>query len=87
LLDNAGCAFALSRWERAGVRVLTGLEKPLTLTLSRWERGKQGSSKQHDSLLVLAWLRQLYTALDAEDRPTALTGLQAARTGLQAVAK
>ena len=33
------------------------------------------------------WLGQLFTALEAEDRQTALTGLQAARTGLQAVAK
>ena len=34
-----------------------------------------------------AWLRQLFTALEAEDRQTALTGLQAVRAGLQAVAK
>jgi tetratricopeptide (TPR) repeat protein len=33
------------------------------------------------------WLGQLFTALEAEDRQTALTGLQAARGGLQAVAK
>ena len=33
------------------------------------------------------WLGQLFTALEAEDRQTALTGLQAARTSLQAVAK
>ena len=33
------------------------------------------------------WLGQLFTALEAEDRQTALTGLQAARAGLQAVAK
>jgi tetratricopeptide (TPR) repeat protein len=33
------------------------------------------------------WLGQLFTALEAEDRQTALTGLQAARTGLQAVVK
>jgi hypothetical protein len=34
-----------------------------------------------------AWLGQLFTALEAEDRETALTGLQAARAGLQAVVK
>ena len=33
------------------------------------------------------WLEQLFTALEAEDRQTALTGLQAVRAGLQAVAK
>jgi tetratricopeptide (TPR) repeat protein len=33
------------------------------------------------------WLGQLFAALEAEDRQTALTGLQAARTSLQAVAK
>jgi hypothetical protein len=33
------------------------------------------------------WLGQLFTALEAEDRQTALTGLQAAHAGLQAVAK
>jgi tetratricopeptide (TPR) repeat protein len=33
------------------------------------------------------WLGQLFTALQAEDRQTALTGLQAARSGLLAVAK
>ena len=33
------------------------------------------------------WLGQLFTALEAEDRQTALTGLQAVRAGLQAVAK
>jgi tetratricopeptide (TPR) repeat protein len=33
------------------------------------------------------WLGQLFTALEAADRQTALTGLQAARAGLQAVAK
>ena len=32
-------------------------------------------------------LGQLFTALEAEDRETALTGLQAARAGLQAVVK
>jgi len=33
------------------------------------------------------WLGQLFTALEAEDRQTVLTGLQAVRSGLQAVAK
>jgi tetratricopeptide (TPR) repeat protein len=33
------------------------------------------------------WLGQLFTALEAEDRQTALMGLQAARAGLQTVAK
>jgi hypothetical protein len=33
------------------------------------------------------WLGQLFTALEAADRQTVLTGLQAARAGLQAVAK
>jgi tetratricopeptide (TPR) repeat protein len=33
------------------------------------------------------WLGQLFTALEAADRQTVLTGLQEARTGLQAVAK
>ena len=33
------------------------------------------------------WLGQLFTAMEAEDRQTALTGLQAARAGLQAMAK
>jgi hypothetical protein len=33
------------------------------------------------------WLGQLFTALEAEDRQTVLMSLQAARTGLQAVAK
>jgi len=44
VMDEAGCAFSLSLWERAGVRVPTGLAKPLTLTLSQRERGKQGPS-------------------------------------------
>jgi hypothetical protein len=34
-----------------------------------------------------AWLGQLFTALEAADRQTALAGLQAAHAGLQAVAK
>jgi hypothetical protein len=33
------------------------------------------------------WLGQLFTALEAEDRQTALTGLQAVREGWQAMAK
>jgi hypothetical protein len=44
-MDAAGCAFSLSPRERAGVRVPTGLAKPLTLTLSRRERGKKEPSK------------------------------------------
>jgi len=44
VMDEAGCAFSLSLWERAGVRVPTGLAKPLTLTLSQRERGKKGPS-------------------------------------------
>jgi len=45
VMDENGSAFSLSLWERAGVRVPTGLEKPLTLTLSLWERGKKSVSK------------------------------------------
>ena len=37
--------------------------------------------------LYHTWLGQLFTALEAEDRQTALMGLQAARAGLQAVAQ
>jgi len=49
VMDEAGCA--LSLWEMAGVRVPAGLEKPLTLTLSR--RGKRRDTQnQRDSLLV-----------------------------------
>jgi hypothetical protein len=38
VMDENGSAFSLSLWERAGVRVPTGLEKPLTLILSQGER-------------------------------------------------
>jgi hypothetical protein len=37
--------------------------------------------------LVLAWLEQTCTVLEAEDRQTVLTGLQAVRAGWQAMAK
>jgi tetratricopeptide (TPR) repeat protein len=43
----------------------------------------------HSAQLVpyRTWLGQLFTALEAEDRQKALTGLQAARAGLQTVEK
>jgi hypothetical protein len=50
--------------------------------------GTQHFIGQHAQLAPYrTWLGQLFSALKAEDRQTALTGLQAVRTGFQAVAK
>ena len=54
------CLCSLSLWERTGVRVPSVSLKPLTLTLSRWGEGTEGTSQnQRDSVLEPCFYRNV----------------------------